>query len=65
MTSLIHHLMPTLSSVSQEPLIVNITQRQGAAVQQFHPLRKTNKSMLKMCQAIKWGKKYPIKHVLG
>lgn len=56
MTSLIHHLMPTLSSVSHEPLIVNITQHQGASVQQFCPLRKTNKSMLKMCQAIKQEK---------
>lgn len=65
MTSLIHHLMPALSSVSHEPLIVNIAQHQGASVLQFCPLRKTNKSMLKMCQAIKWGKKHPIKHILG
>lgn len=56
MTSLIHHLMPALSSVSHEPLIVNITQHQGASVQQFCPLKKTNTSMVKMCQAIKWEK---------
>lgn len=49
-------LNAALSSVSHEPLIVNITQHQGASVQQFYPLRKTNKSMLEMCQAIKWEK---------
>lgn len=64
MTSLIHHLMPALSSVSHKPPIVNITQHQGASVQQFCPLRKTNKSMLKMCQAIKWEKP-PYKAGLG
>lgn len=52
MTSLIHHLKLLLSSVSREPLIVSITQHQGASVQPFCPLRKTNKSTL--CQVIKW-----------
>lgn len=56
MTSLIHHLLPTLSNVSPEPLMANITQHQGASVQQFCPLKETNKSMLKTCQSMKWRK---------
>lgn len=56
MTSLIHHLMPTLSSVSPEPLMANITQHQGVSLQQFCPLKETNKSMLKTHQSMKWSK---------